>query len=667
MAPEQLRVADPVLLGLNEHHPTDEIFRQLLDAGPDALVVIDAEGRVLFANLQTERLFDYARGALLGKGVEVLVPERLRATHVGHRSHFVAAPHVRPMGSGLTLVGRKRDGSEFPVEISLSPLTTPNGLLFSASIRDITQRKRDELEALRIQEQLRSAIESIPGSYAIFDSGDRLVSCNGAYRRLMGKGVAGNTIGLTFEELLAASVQAGTFQLDVASGPLSERWIAYHASPTGTLDVRTPGGQELQVVERRTPEGGIVTTIFDITEAVARETQLRRSQALAEGASAAKSEFLASMSHELRTPLNTILGFAQLLQRDKKTPLSARQKERAEHVISGGEHLLRLIDDVLDLARIDAGRVMISPERVDLAELLAEVKATLVPASERAEIQVVVEAISVEAAGVIADRTRLKQVLMNYGSNAIKYGRPHGTARFLVGARGGVVSISVVDDGIGIALDKQAAIFQPFHRAGREAGPILGMGIGLVISKRLAELMGGTVGFESTEGGGSRFWIELLRAPERAAGAAPSGTAKPEMHALAGSDAPHHVIVYVEDNPSNIAFMQDLLADFARVELITAPTAEIGIELVRARKPDIVIMDINLPGMSGVEASRLLAQSPETRGIPIIALSSTAMTSDAARMAGARFYRYLAKPVKVAELVATLEGLLDAARRPLRA
>lgn len=658
MALEQTRAAaSRAGAGLLESGQTDQLFVQLLDAAPDAIVVVDAEGRMLFANSQTELLFDYAREELLGKDVELLVPERLRASHVRQRKGFVGTPHTRPMGTGLPLFGRKRDGREFPIEICLSPLHTQSGTLYSASIRDVSQRKQEELEVRRVQEHLLSAVESIQGAFAIFDSEDRLVMCNSAYRQVIGTTLTSSVVGCSFLELLDASVGAGIFEAE-ASSELRSRWASYHRAPEGALDLRTSGGQHLQVVERRTPGGGVVTSIADVTDAVAHEDALRQAQALAERASAAKSEFLASMSHELRTPLNAVLGFAQLLQRDKKAPLSQRQQERVEHVVRGGEHLLRLIDDVLDLARIEAGGVLVSLERVDLTEVLSEIKATLDPMASRARILVAVGELPRDAAYVVADRTRLKQVLMNYGSNAIKYGRAGGTAEFVASTRDGVVRISVIDDGTGIPLDKQSAIFQPFQRAGQEAGPIDGTGIGLVISKRLAELMGGAVGFESTEGRGSRFWIELRPPAEDQSGkAASGGEQESTTTVLAGAEGPRYVIVYVEDNPSNIAFMTDLLADFERVELITAPTAEIGIEVVRARTPDVVIMDINLPGMSGLEATRQLKSWPETRDIPIVALSAAAMIRDAARVAGAGFYRYLTKPVRVDELTATLEEL----------
>lgn len=650
---------EPPLRDLGDRNWGEDTFRQLIDSAPDAMIVVDQSGTIVLVNLQTERLFGYRRNELVGQKVEILIPERFRGSHTTHRSKFFSEPKVRPMGSGLELYGRKRNGAEFPIEISLSPLSTREETLVSASIRDITDRKQTELTILRTQGHLLSAIESIQGAFAIFDAQDQLVLCNSAYRHLLGKALKGQIVGRQFQELLDANLAAGTFAL--GSG-LAEEFrathVAYRRTPAGAIDVQTADQRHLRVVERRTAEGGTVTTIADVTDDVEREEELRRAWSTAEAASSAKSEFLASMSHELRTPLNAILGFAQLLHRDKKTPLSERHRERIEHVLKGGEHLLRLIDDVLDLARIEAGRVTVSPEPVSIAEVLAEVQTTLDPMAARADVELVLTPLPPDLPQVVADRTRFKQILMNFGSNAIKYGRRGGKATFRAAEQDGFVRVTVTDDGMGIPVAKQDKIFSPFHRAGQETGPIEGTGIGLAITKRLAELMRGSVAFRSAEGEGSEFWVELPVYHESMDLAASRRSEPLAESSLVGADGPRYVIVYVEDNPSNIAFMQALLTDFERVELITAPNAEIGIELVRARQPHVVIMDIHLPGMSGFEAMKYLREWPETRDIPVIALSAGAMVRDASRISDAGFYRYLTKPVKVDELTQTLEELL---------
>jgi PAS domain S-box-containing protein len=637
--------------------PDDLPFHQLVEAAPDGMIVCDQTGTILLVNAEASRMFGYSRDELLGKKVDVLVPEGIRPRHHLHVSGYTGAPRLRPMGSGLDLHGARKDGTEFPVEISLSPIETERGLMITAGIRDISERRSLEEDKRKANAYLNSAVDAVQEAFALFDERDHVVMVNSAARQLLGKDLGTAIVGMEFRTVLERALGAGAFDFsNETRESFLARWLAYHDKPEGTLEVRTGTGRFLRVNERRTAEQGTVVTIADITDDVQRADELSAAREVAESASAAKSEFLSSMSHELRTPLNAILGFAQLLERDRKNPLDARQLDRLHHVLRGGEHLLKLIDDILDLAKIEAGGIAISLEPVAVAPVIGEVTSTLEPMATRAQITIEAQLGAEPLPLVAADRTRLSQILMNFGSNAIKYGRAGGWLAVRTERTPRSLRISIADNGLGIPEDKRHKIFEPFQRAGQEAGPIEGTGIGLSISKRLAELMHGSVGFTSTEGSGSEFWIEVPLAQASSAG--DQMTPREVTRTTLASTTERHLVVYIEDNPSNIAFMKDLVEDLPSVELVTAPTAEIGIELVRARQPRVVIMDINLPGMSGFDAVKQLRAWPETQHIPIIGLSAAALLKDTSRAKETGFYRYLTKPVKVAELTATLEELL---------
>jgi PAS domain S-box-containing protein len=634
-------------------------FRALVDAAPDGLIVCNQRGILALVNGEAERMFGYSHDELLGRPVDVLIPDGVRPHHHHHVASYTAAPKLRPMGSKLDLHGQRKDGSQFPVEISLSPITTERGLLIIAGIRDVSERRELEKDNKRMMGYLLSAVDAVQEAFLLFDQHDRVVMVNSAARTMAGSSGDSPMVGRSFEELVRASIAAGVYDLgDEPMEALIQRRLAYHRDPRGTLEMRTVDGRVVRITERRTADRGTVTTIADITDDVQRAAELGQAREQAEAASAAKSEFLSSMSHELRTPLNAILGFTQLLERDRKQPLTERQLERLGHVARGGEHLLRLIDDVLDLSRIEAGRVTISAEPVTVGEVIAEVIHTLEPMAARVHIEIAKPHVPADVPPVLADRTRLAQILMNFGSNSIKYGRPDGHVAIRTEVSAERLRVIVADDGIGIPDDKRDKVFEPFQRAGQEAGPIEGTGIGLTISKRLAEMMQGEVGFTSAVGRGSEFWIELPIHRDRTAAMPAIRSGAGDGTSLAVGES-RHTLVYVEDNPSNIAFMRDLLEDLPSVKLLTAPTAELGLELIRAHLPDVVIMDINLPGMSGFEAVRHLREWPDTKHIPVIGLSAAALARDTARAKEAGFYRYLTKPVKVAELVDTLEQLLE--------
>lgn len=633
-------------------------YLRILDTAPDAMVVVGADAKITFVNIQTEKIFGYKREELLGKGLDVLIPERFRGAHHGHVSRYLANPGTRSMGSGLELFGRRADGTEISIEVSLSPVTVENSLLVSAAIRDITDRKRVEAEAKLNADRLASAVEGMQDAFALFDDKDELVLCNSVYRRLVGDTMPGKLTGRTYAELLTAWMDGIAFRDEEERQRFHTERVTRHATEqTSSFDLRLLDGRSLRVVDRRTAEGGIVKTIWDLTDDVRRAEELQQAQSTAEAASRAKSDFLSSMSHELRTPMNAILGFAQLMQHDKSDPLSARNQERARHILKGGEHLLRLIDDILDLSRIEAGGLSVSTEPVSIVDVLDELKTTLTATAARSGITLEVLPPTSVVPTIAADRTRLVQILMNFGSNAIKYNRPGGKVTLsLSSPSNNYVRVTVADTGLGIPADKQDKLFQPFQRAGQETGPIEGTGIGLVITKRLADLMHGRVDFHSVAGTGSEFWIDMPVFVQEKPRESIS-----ELDSNGGAALPEgmqHRILYVEDNPANVAFMRDLVRVFQGLELLTAPSAEMGIVLARSHPLDVIVMDINLPGMSGLDALRVLRADEKTKSIPIIALTAAASERDKQRGMQAGFYRYLTKPVNVVEFVNALQGLL---------
>ncbi len=393
----------------------------------------------------------------------------------------------------------------------------------------------------------------------------------------------------------------------------------------------------------------------------ASNEELKLATAAAEKANRAKSEFLSSMSHELRTPLNAIIGFGQLLGTDVGEARPERRREFVEHIVGAGKHLLTLINEILNLARIESGHVELSLEPVLLDDVLAECRKMIEPMAAQRGIETRFEA---GCRGVaLADRMRLKQVLLNLVSNAIKYNRPDGSVH--VGCsepEPGRLRIAVRDTGLGLAPEQVQALFQPFNRLGQESGPEQGTGIGLVVTQRLVELMGGTMGVRSTPGEGSTFWVDLhaseLPAVPRAA---TDWGALTELTATRGAEAPSTVL-YVEDNPASLRLVEELLRPRTDLRLLSAGDGSTGVEMARREQPDVILMDNNMPTMSGREAQAILKLDPRTAHIPVIALTANAMPDAAASGLAAGFFRYLTKPLDAPLLLEALEQALDASR-----
>jgi PAS domain S-box-containing protein len=390
----------------------------------------------------------------------------------------------------------------------------------------------------------------------------------------------------------------------------------------------------------------------DITERKKADDEIKTARLEAERANRAKSEFLSRMSHDLRTPLNAVLGFAQLLDNDS---LSGEQRECVNQILHGGQHLLDLINEVLDIARIEAGRLSLSPEPVSVRETVRHALALVAPLAAKGNVTLVLDDSAKADRSVIADRQRLNQILLNLLSNAVKYNRPGGRVIVAVEAAGaGRLRINVSDTGAGIPRPKLQLLFRPFERLGAEGTAVEGTGLGLALSRGLAEAMGGELGVASEVDRGSTFWVELDATEERAESPADYAAV-----ATAVKPAPRQAtVLYIEDNSSNVRLMERVLARRPGITLFHAGQGQTGVTLAADRRPDVIFLDMHLPDVPGEEVLRQLWGDPELRQIPVVVLSADATPGQIRRVLASGASAYLTKPLDLQKVLDTLDHML---------
>ena len=392
-----------------------------------------------------------------------------------------------------------------------------------------------------------------------------------------------------------------------------------------------------------------------LAEQARLEQGQRTAREAAEAANRSKSEFLSRMSHELRTPLNAVLGFAQLLELDALEP---SQRESVSHILKGGRHLLDLINEVLDITRIETGNFSLSPEPVHAGDVVGDVVDLMRPLAQHHGISMTADEALACPSFVVADAQRLRQILLNLVSNAVKYNRVGGSVTIGCEEVGDDLRITVADTGAGIDAESLPRLFTPFERLGAEHTDIEGTGVGLALSRRLAEVMGGTLDVESVVGRGSRFWIQLPRAADPMPDDAELAPVEP---VATGDETPGRKVLYIEDNLSNVRLVERVFEARGGLELMTASQGRMGVDLARQHQPSLVLLDLHLPDINGDEVLRQLQADPVTADIPVVMLSADATLGQTRRLLGAGARAYLTKPLDVRALLEVLDGAMGTA------
>lgn len=678
---ETLRLANLELeSALMRHRQAEEQliqFKSTLDRTHDCVFMFEPQSlRFIYVNQGAMDQVGYSGEELLQMTPLEIKPE---FDEKGFRNFVQPLMQGRKPSLTFETVHRHRNGTVMPVEILLQYIALAGGPpRFVAIVRDITERKRvqntlhelNESLEKRVRERARELEDEKNFIAALLETQSALVLVLDADGRIMRFNRTCEEIyGASFEELRGAYMwelmpeedreQVRNTFLDLGHAQLPRKIERYWMTRRG----------ERRLIAWSTaaisgPDKGvryIIGTGIDITQREAAERAALEAKEEAEQASRYKTEFVSRVSHELRTPMNAILGFAQLLESDTDPPLSTHQRDMLTEIINGGTHLLELVNDILDLTRIEAGKLKLTMQDVGVAEVMRECVALVRPLAEQRGIALHVAAGLMCGRTVYADRMRLKEIIINLLSNAVKYNHSKGYVDVdCTETAPGRVRIAVSDAGPGIAPEMQGRLFLPFERLDA-GGQIEGTGIGLALTKRLAELMGGTMGLASALGVGSTFWVELAHgaAAGHACDVAPVAAASTADAAKVTS--PVCEVLYVEDNAVNMKLVARLLARRPQIRLIEAATPQLGLELAVRHRPALILLDINLPDIDGYEVLARLRAMPQCKTTPIVALSASCQPADIehGRMAG--FDDYLSKPIATAQFFATIDRYLGTA------
>jgi len=651
-------------------------------------IATDAKGVIQIFNVGAERMLGYVAADVMN----IITPAEISdPQEVITRASALSAEFSTPITPGFEalvfkasrgiediyeLTYIRKDGSRFPAVVSVTALRDAEKIIIGYLLigTDNTARKQVEAEQKKLDQRLRdqqfytrSLIEANIDAIMTTDPAGIITDVNKQMEALTDC-TRDELIGAPFKsyftdperaeaaiKLVLIEKKVTNYELTACARDGKKTVVSYNATTFYDRDRTLQGvfAAARDVTERKRFEQALQET----------NVEMEIAKSAAEKANLAKSDFLSGMSHELRSPLNAILGFAQLMETASPIPTDS-QKESITQILQAGWHLLKLINEILDLSVVESGKVSLSLEPVSLEEVLSECQAMMETQAQQRGIQMTFPCFE-QPSFVWADRTRLKQIVINLLSNAIKYNQAQGKVvvdcAVIDSER---IRISVKDTGAGLVPEKLAQLFQPFNRLGQEAGGVAGTGIGLVVTKQLVELMGGRIGVESTVGVGSEFWVELraTAAPELKVGsrrlAAPSQPEQP----ISGVQ---RTLLYIEDNPANMKLVERLIARRSDITLLTAVNGTLGIELARLRQPDVILMDINLPGISGIDALKILREDPTTAHILVVAISANAMLRDIELGLEAGFFRYLTKPIMVDEFMETVNLAFESAPKTL--